>query len=85
MGDIVSAVSPAVSAAIAAAGAVWALRYGLLPDAGPSVPGVLLAGATALTAIGLAVLAWPEPRRELLRWCRHLVTAYQTAFGGPNP
>ena len=85
MGDIVSAVSPAVSAAIAAAGAVWALRYGLLPEDGTVRPGRPSGRRTALVAIGLAVLAWPEPRRELLRWCRHLVTAYQTAFGGPNP
>jgi PST family polysaccharide transporter len=85
MGQIITAVAPAASAALIAAAAVWALRHGLLADAGPTVPGVLLIGAGGLAAIGLVVLAWPETRREVVGELRRLMAAYQAAFGGPNP
>jgi PST family polysaccharide transporter len=65
MGHILTAIAPAVCAAIVAAAAVWALLHGLFAGMGPTVAGVLLVGAGGLAAIGLTVLAWPETRREL--------------------
>jgi PST family polysaccharide transporter len=72
MGHVLTAIAPAASAAIVAAAAVWVLRHGLFADTGPTVAGVLLAGAGGLAAIGLTVLAWPETRHELRDTARRL-------------
>lgn len=72
MGHILSAIAPAASAALAATTTAWALRHCVLLDAGPTVAGVLLVGSGGSAAIVLAVLAWPETRREFVdavRFC----------------
>lgn len=67
MGNIVTAVAPAACAAVMASIAVWAVRHAGLAEEAPTVGGVLLAGLAGFTAIGLAVLAWPETRHEVAR------------------
>ena len=58
MANIVTAIAPAVCAAVMASIAVWAVRYAVLAGEGaPTVGGVLLLGLCGLAAIGLAVLA----------------------------
>jgi PST family polysaccharide transporter len=73
VGHILSAIAPAVSAALAAAAAAWALRHYAFPEAMPTVTGMLLVGAGGLAAMALAVLAWPETRRELRNAGRSLL------------
>lgn len=73
MGHLLTAIAPAACAAVAAAGATWALRYGVLGDAGPTVAGVLLVGVGGLAAIGLSLLAWPETPREIFDVGRRLL------------
>jgi PST family polysaccharide transporter len=71
MSNILSAIAPAVSAALAAAAAAWLLRHYAFPGGGPSIAGLLVVGAGGALAMVLVVLAWPETRRELLgliRW-----------------
>ncbi len=70
MGHVLTAIAPAACAAAVAAAAIAALRYGVLGDIGPTVPGILLVGAVGLAAVGLTVLAWPETRRELFEMAR---------------
>ena len=65
VGHILSAIAPAVCAALAASAAAWALRHYAFPEAMPTVTGVLAVGAGGLAAMALAVLAWPETRQEL--------------------
>ena len=67
MGDIMTAIAPAVSAAVMASITVWAVRHAALVEGAPSVGGVLLMGFCSMTTIGLAVLAWPETRSEVAR------------------
>jgi PST family polysaccharide transporter len=68
MANIVTAIAPAVCAAVMASIAVWAVRHAVLAGEGaPTVGGVLLLGLCGLAAIGLAVLAWPETRSEIAR------------------
>jgi PST family polysaccharide transporter len=68
MANIVTAIAPAVCAAVMASIAVWAVRYAVLAGEGaPTVGGVLLLALCGLAAIGLAVLAWPETRSEIAR------------------
>jgi PST family polysaccharide transporter len=68
MANIITAVAPAVCAAVMASIAVWAVRYAVLAGEGaPTVGGVVLLGLCGLAAIGLAVLAWPETRSEIAR------------------
>jgi polysaccharide transporter, PST family len=70
IGHVLTAIAPAACAAVVAAAATSALRYGVLTDAGPTVSGVLLVGVGGLAAVGLTVLAWPETRRELFEMAR---------------
>jgi PST family polysaccharide transporter len=70
IGHVLTAIAPAACAAVVAAAATSALRYGVLTDTGPTVSGVLLVGVGGLAAIGLTVLAWPETRRELFEMAR---------------
>ena len=67
IGDITTAIRPAVCAAVMAGIAVWAVRHAAFAEAAPTVGGVLLVGLCGLVAIGLAVLAWPETRNEVVR------------------
>jgi polysaccharide transporter, PST family len=72
MDHVLTAVAPAACAAVVAAAATSALRYGVLADTAPTVSGVLLVGVGGLAAVGLTVLAWPETRRELFEMARAL-------------
>ena len=67
MHDIMTAIAPAICAAVMAGITVWAVRHGALAEEAPTVGSVLLVGLCGLAAIGLAVLAWPETRSELAR------------------
>ena len=68
MGNIMTAIAPAVCAAGMAGIAVWLVRHAALAGGeAPTVGGVLLVGFCGLVAIGLAVLAWPETRSEVAR------------------
>jgi PST family polysaccharide transporter len=63
---ILTAIAPAATAAVIAAAAVWLMRHEILVEPLPSVSALLLTGATGLAAVVLAVLGWPETRREIL-------------------
>jgi PST family polysaccharide transporter len=71
MADILTAIAPAACAALAGAAAASLLRHYAFTGADPTVTGILVVGASAGLAMLLAVLAWPETRRELfgiVRW-----------------
>jgi PST family polysaccharide transporter len=61
--EVWRAIAPAVSAALAAAGAVWLVRRYVPPEV--SAEGLTAVGAAALLAVVLVLLAWPETRREM--------------------
>jgi len=57
------AVAPAISAALAAAAAAWAVRAILMP--GLSAQAVAAVGGASLLAVTSMLLMWPETRQEL--------------------
>ena len=71
MGHISTSIAPAACAALAAAATAWLLRHYAFPGSDPTITGILTVGAAGMLAMLLAVLSWPETRRELLgmvRW-----------------
>lgn len=69
--DVCMAVLPAAVAAVIAAAAVWALRRFAVQDVDVSVSGVALVGLTALVAMAVTLMAFPDTRRELLALLRY--------------
>ena len=70
IGNILSALAPAATAAFAGAAVAWLLRHIAFPAADPTLAGVLTVGGGAALAVLLVVLAWPETRREVLDMAR---------------
>lgn len=70
LGDVWRATAPPLCAAVAAAAAACAARAAVPRDI--SVQSVTAVGAAALVAILLALLVWPETRRELRSGAHHL-------------
>jgi PST family polysaccharide transporter len=70
MANLLSAVAPAASAALSGAAAAWLLRYTAFPAADPTLVGTVAVGGVAALAMMLAVLAWPETRREVFYMAR---------------
>ncbi len=66
VGDICRAIAPPATAAVAILAAVWSLRSQLIPQAAPTIGPLSAIAGTALAMLTLALLAWPETRRELI-------------------
>lgn len=69
--DVYVAVLPAALAAVIAAAAVWGLRRFVLPDVDVSARGLALVALSALLAMAVTLMAFPDTRRELLALLRY--------------
>src|SRR5262249_60349031 len=62
IGNILSALAPAATAAFAGAAVAWLLRHIAFPAADPTLAGVLTVGGGAALAVVVGVPGWAETR-----------------------